>query len=323
MERHERFYCIDALLNHYRAVSMRDMTESLGVSRATINRDIEYMRDRLFAPIVWDHDLRGYRFDRAAPGAGRYQLPGMWFNASEAHALLTMEHLLENLQPDLLAPHIKPLRSRIRALLETGDHAAEDVMARIRVLPMGARKLDNKYFGVISSALLARKRLKITHYARNRGDHTEREVSPQRLVHYRDNWYLDTWCHLRGALRTFSVDAISGAEMLDAKAKPVAEKRLDSVLGTGYGIFAGAKTRTAVLRFSPGRARWVSRERWHPEQKCRTDGDGRYVLEFPYSDDRELVMDILKHGPDVEVLKPAALRRRVRDLLEGAAAHYS
>jgi predicted DNA-binding transcriptional regulator YafY len=70
------------------------------------------------------------------------------------------------------------------------------------------------------------------------------------------------------------------------------------------------------------RSRWVSRERWHPQQQGRWDGQGRYVLEVPYSDDRELIMDILRHGVDVEVQGPPELRERVREALQQAQRQY-
>ncbi len=78
----------------------------------------------------------------------------------------------------------------------------------------------------------------------------------------------------------------------------------------------------AALRFSPERARWVSRERWHSAQKTRFDAEGRYLLEVPYSDHRELMLDLLRHGAEVEVLEPASLREAVGAELERAAACY-
>jgi predicted DNA-binding transcriptional regulator YafY len=86
---------------------------------------------------------------------------------------------------------------------------------------------------------------------------------------------------------------------------------MDEVLGPGYGIFSGRKLQHAKLRFTPERARWVSQETWHPKQKGSFDADGAWLLEFPYADHRELIMDILKFGADVEVLAPPDLRQRV------------
>jgi predicted DNA-binding transcriptional regulator YafY len=83
----------------------------------------------------------------------------------------------------------------------------------------------------------------------------------------------------------------------------------------------GHKTQTGVLRFTPERARWVAEETWHPKQKGHFT-DAGYVLEMPYSDERELVLDILKQGPEVEVLRPKSLRKKVLDQLLRAASLY-
>jgi predicted DNA-binding transcriptional regulator YafY len=217
---------------------------------------------------------------------------------------------------------VKPLQARLRALLG-GEPAWKEVEKRIRVFQPERRMVQSlSFFGVVAKAVLTRSRLWIRHYNRQDDRETEREVSPQRLVHYRDNWYVDAYCHLREGLRSFSVDAIRAAELRDARAKEVPAAELDAHLGSGYGIFAGREVQWAKLRFTPQAARWVSAQRWHPEQRAGVEADGSYVLEVPYANDRELVMEILKYGADAEVLAPEALRARVAAALAGASALY-
>ncbi|MGE5815509.1 MAG: helix-turn-helix transcriptional regulator, partial [Acidobacteriota bacterium] len=254
----ERVFQIDQLLSGRKSVTRQELQDRLGVSWATLKRDLAYLKDRLNAPIVFDRDLGGYRFDRESKRVGpQYELPGLWFSAEEIHALLTMQHLLSNLDTGgLLGPQIKPLLARLTGLLGAADDPVEQVQRRIRVQTVGARKFNLDYFQAIGSALLRRKRLLLRYHARGTNETTERAVSPQRLVYYRDNWYLDAWCHLRNDLRAFAVDAIERAEILDTRAKDVAEKRLDEVLGSGYGIFTGDNVTWATLRFTPARARW-------------------------------------------------------------------
>jgi predicted DNA-binding transcriptional regulator YafY len=324
VDRTERFYTIDRLLRSRRQVSLRQLMEELEVSRATVRRDLEYMRDRMAAPIVWDAALRGYCYRLEATGDDdRYALPGLWFNASEVYALLTMDHLLSSLQPGLLEPHIEPLRERIRRLLGSGEHPTQEVEKRIRILYMASRQMDTRVFASIANALLARRRLFIVHLNRRSNLHPERVVSPQRLAHYRDNWYLDCWCHLRKGLRSFAVDAIESADLKeDQPAKEVSDSRLEMVLGAGYGIFAGDKTHQAVLRFTPEAARWVASEKWHSQQESTVEPDGSYRLSVPYAKETELVMDILRHGSDVEVLSPTSLRQTVRKRLAATLKQY-
>jgi predicted DNA-binding transcriptional regulator YafY len=323
VDRTERFYKIHRLLTQRKFVSRDAFLEELEVSRATFKRDLEYLRDRMHMPIVFDRELSGYRIDEAAETAHLFQLPGLWFSSDEIHALLTMEHMLERLQPGLLGPQLRPLRDMIRRILESGDFSASEVSDRIRILPVGVRSVEPTTFQAISTALLSRHRLTVKHYRRARDETLDREISPQRLVYYRDNWYLDAWCHLRKGLRTFSVDVISAATVLPKRARTIKDKTLDETLGAGFGIFSGKNTRNAVLRFSSVRARWVSRETWHSEQDGHFELDGGYLLTVPYSDPRELIMDIMKYGADVQVLAPADLRQRVAQELAAAAAIYA
>ncbi len=311
----ERIYQIDQLLSGRKFVTRQQLLDRLGVSWATLKRDLAYLKDRLHAPIVFDRELGGYRFDHATRRVGpQYELPGLWFSAEEIHALLTMQHLLSNLDTGgLLGPQIKPLLARLTGLLGAADNPVEEVQRRIRIETVGARRFKLDHFQAVGSALLRRKRLQIRYHARGTDKVTEREVSPQRLVHYRGNWYLDAWCHLRDGLRAFSVDALERAEILERRAKDVADKRLDEVLGSGYGIFAGDAVTWATLRFTPERARWVADERWHPQQEGRWCPDGSFELKLPYADDRELLMDIVKYGGDCTVLEPPELRQRVAD----------
>jgi predicted DNA-binding transcriptional regulator YafY len=234
-----------------------------------------------------------------------------------------MQQLLSNLEPGLLAGHIKPLQARLNALLESYDHSAAEVETRFRIVHAARRKVTSQYFEVVASATLGRKRLKIRHYSRQNGEETERVISPQQLVYYRDNWYVDSWCHLRDGIRSFSIDAIRHAEMLKEKAKEVPKSKLKEVLESGYGIFSGKAVIWAKLRFSPERARWVANEQWHPQQKGKLEPDGSYLLEIPYSDDRELMMDILRHGAEVEVIASAKLRKRIQQELRAALTRYS
>ena len=320
----ERIYQIDQILAGRQFVPRKELQERLGVSWATLKRDLNYLKDRLNAPIIHDRDLGGYRFDKDEKRVGpQYELPGLWFSAEEIHALLTMQHLLSNLDTGgLLGPQIKPLLARLTGLLGTADNPAEEVQRRIRIQTVGAREFHLDHFQSVGSALLRRKRLVIRYHARGKDETTEREVSPQRLVHYRDNWYLDAWCHMRDELRNFSVDAIEHAEILDRRAKDVSEKRLDEVLGSGYGIFSGDNVSWAILRFSSERARWVASERWHPKQEAMLRKDGSFELKVPYTDDRELIMDIMKYGGDCEVIAPKALRERVTAELKRAQGIY-
>lgn len=322
MDRTERFYKYEQMIRERGVVPRQAFLDALEISPATFKRDIEYLRSRHRAPIEWDRDTGGYRFAAGAKGAQRAELPGLWFSAAEAHALLTMEQLLNELEPGLLTRHVQPLLDRLHQLLASEDVPFAEIGRRIRVLRIAARSAKPAHFEVAATAVLKRKRLHIRHWSRASGETTERTISPQRLVHYRGNWYVDAWCHLREDIRSFALDGLRAVRLLEERAKPVPDADLDAALAAGYGIFSGRGTQTAKLRFSPRAARWVADESWHPKQRGRREPEGTYLLEFPYSDDRELVMDLMRHGADVEVLAPKALRDKVARAHADAARVY-
>jgi predicted DNA-binding transcriptional regulator YafY len=227
MDRTERFYRIDQLLQDRGVVARDAFLVDLGVSPATFKRDLEYMRDRLNAPVVYDADAGGYRYDKQTATGPRFALPGLWFTEAEAFALVMMEHLLASLdQGGLIGPHIAPLRARLTAILGTGDASAAEVRKRIRLLAFAPRKLPLEHFESIGRATLKRLRIHVTYYARSTDETSGRDVSPQRLVHYRGNWYLDGWCHLRNDLRTFAIDGIRSVSVLDEGALQASVKSL-------------------------------------------------------------------------------------------------
>jgi predicted DNA-binding transcriptional regulator YafY len=307
-----RLYQYKELLSGRRAMSAEDLMARLEISRATLKRDIAKLRDQLHVPVKFDRDRGGYVLEAGA-GHTDSELPGMWFSPEEVVALVTIQQLLTDLAPGILGPKLRPLQERLTELMAKNGLSQADVGNRIRLThSAGKRRLKPQVFEAVAAGTMGRKRLRVKHFNRASGETLERLISPQRLVHYRDNWYIDAWCHLRQDLRSFSVDALSQVEVLAEAAKEIAAKNLDAVLGASYGIFGGLPKASAVLRFTPARARWVRRETWHPQQETRELADGSFELSVPYSDEREIIGDILKFGADVSVVAPAELRRKVQ-----------
>ena len=305
-----------------KCVPIEDFLGELEISKATFKRDLEYLRDRMNASIVFDRAEGGYRLDK--PNAGeKIELPGLWFSEKEATALVLMQHLLDNLdQGGLISSHIDPLVEIIDGILGQSEVSAKELRKRIKVFGMSARKNSLENFEEVGNALLKRQRLQIEYYSKGANETTNREVSPQRLIFYRDNWYLDAYCHMRKGLRSFALDGVRQAVLLNKKTEEISEKELHENFAESYGIFSGKASQRAKLRFTPERARWVAGETWHGQQVSSFDKEGNYILEFDYNQDPELVMEILKHGSGVEVLAPASLKKRVIEELKKNLARY-
>jgi predicted DNA-binding transcriptional regulator YafY len=321
MDRFDRIFELNRILQTARyPVSRKRLEQELECSRATVKRLIEEMRLYFNAPIVYDRKYNGYHYHSAE--GEMYELPGLWFHATELQALLTVQHLLEGIQPGFLSNHLQPLQRKIDRLLNSRYPGKSAPLSQhIFLLQMAARPVG-PYFNRLARALAARRQLELHYYQRSEDVITLRRVSPQRMILYRDNWYLDAWCHLRNGLRTFALDAMSEVHELEQTAIDVDAQELDTHFASAYGIFSGQASQVAVLRFSKKRARWVAKEQWHPLQQGRWLEDGRYELRLPYADSSELIMDLMRHGAEVEVVSPQALREEMVLTLEATLAVY-
>src|SRR5574337_896884 len=304
MDRYERILSLHRLLKsaHY-PVPLSRLLGELECSRATLYRDVAFLRDALGAPIESaGTDQAAFRY--AAGEGEKFELPGLWLTSDELASLLALNELISRSGPGVLAGTLAPFK------------------ARIGVIPWGERKLDQQVFRIAAGAVLERRQLRFRYRARTTNADSRRLVSPQRLTHYRDNWYLDVWDHDREALRSFAVDRIAEAHALDTAALDVADAELNELLASSYGIFAGKPKAWATIRFSAHAARWVSDEHWHSQQQGTWLHDGRYELKVPYSNSKELLMDVLKYGPDAEVIAPLPLREEMKILLQLALSGY-
>lgn len=243
MSRFDRIYRIHELLRNARyPVPMRTFMGELEASRNTITRDFEYLRDVLGAPIEYCREHNGHRYALQSPV---FELPGFWMNPSELYALLACEQLLENVQPGLISNRLASLKERIRHLLGESGHGAERISERIQIQPIQARHAAHQIFDPVAEATLSGRQLTF-HYAARSGTGSKRsQVHPQKLLHYRSNWYLLAQCSQANALRLFSLDRVTEPDVNDADAQMLVVEELDAFTSSSFGIFGGNPKGTA------------------------------------------------------------------------------
>lgn len=321
MSKVERLYHLHNILNQRRTpISRQDLMERLGCSQATLYRLVAELRDFLGAPIEQDEENRGFYYDRSYEQP--FELPGIWISPDELQALLTARQVLGDVQPGLLEGELESLQRRINALLHQKGVDAGDAASRIHLQPVAGRPVPGHLFQDVLGALAQRQRLRISYHGRRRDELSERTISPQRLTQYRNSWYLDAWCHSAQGLRSFALERIKDLERTDESVREVSEKQMSAHFDQSYGIFSGPAKHLAELRFSPEMSRWISDESWHPDQRGSFDSDGSWRMSVPFSHSRELIMDILRYGNDVEVLGPDSLRDTVKQIISSMAEQY-
>ena len=320
MDKFDRFQLLHRIFKaHRRPVAISRLAEKLECSEKTVQRTIGQMRDYLSAPIKYFPDTKGWQYE--SDGGDLFELPGLWLTSDELQSLALLMHCMENFGKGLLCDELVVIDRQIDRLLKARGIERSAFDEHIKVLPMASRQIANPTFTAVSEALLHKKQLEIQ-YSSYSQQKTQRTLSPLNLVYYRENWYLDAWCHLRKAMRTFSLARIERLGIVPKQAKAVSSAKQKAHFEQSYGLFAGLSKHTAKLRFYREIAREIALQIWHPQQIGEWDGHD-YLLSFPYSDQRELVQDILRHIPNVYVQAPVALRRTVQNRLHAGLEVFS
>ncbi len=298
---------------HRHPIQINTLAEKLECTPKTVRRLIDSLRDYFSAPVDYVQG-KGWAYVNT-PGE-LFQLPGLWLTAEELQSMALLLHVLEKFGNGLLNEELKAVEHEVHKLLKTRKIDPKSLMDRIKVLPLGHRSIPNDIFLQVGDALLKSRQICIV-YTNFSSETSTRIVSPQSLLYYRDNWYLDAWCHNQHAIRSFSLARIdhiipSGNNL---PAHVVSRQDREEHFSGSYGIFAGKGIHTATLRFQKGIAREISMQQWHPKQVGRWDGDD-YVLSFQYNDERELVRDLMRYVPEVIVESPLSLRRSLISRLQ-------
>ncbi len=310
MDKRDKLYELHRIFAQSRTsyISKTTLLERLEISESTLKRRLRDLRDQYGAPLEYSSEHHGWYY---RPGE-HFELPGLWFNQQELYAFLTLEQLLETLGPGLVSTQLAQARNRIKTLLSAHSNLDEDINEKLRIIATFQRKIDSSYFQELVKATFSRRQLKITTTNRQTRHITERTISPQRIVYYKDNWYIDAYCHYRNAIRTFAMDSIQKVTQLHRAAKMISPEKIDAETQQSYGIFSGKATHTAVIEFHPPASFWVANEIWHPQQSGQWRTAEIYELHIPYHHEKELLADILRYGDLVTVRAPQTLRDAIR-----------
>lgn len=310
---YERYHWFYGQIKAGKHPNAKTLSEKFEISQKQAQRDVEFMRDRLDAPLVYDPESRGYLFEDAS-----YELPPVWFNEDELLALCLSLRLASTL-PD------RQLKSSLLSLLEKflsyrfldSPPRIEEIEEKVSVKNVEYAKVEGKIFHRIMDALFRDDAIKITYHTPHKHETSERNIHPLHLLCYMGNWHLIAFCSMKGELRDF---ALSRIRVIETAPAPVPLPRqipsIKDFIRRNFGLLAGQASIEVCLRFSPEVSEWVSEQIWHSRQSVSTNEDGSICLRFPVADFREVRREILKHGASVEVLSPPELREEVKQEIE-------
>ncbi len=314
MDKRDKLYELHGVFVQARGtlLSKQQLLARLECSDSTLKRRINDLKDTYGAPLEYNQEHHGWYYQKGVS----FELPGLWFNDQELYALLVLEQLLEDIDVGLVSEQLATAKDRIKILLSTKIDPEENISNKLRLINVFHRQFDENIFKEIAKATFDERQIEIDFINRQTQQKTTRTISPQRIVHYKDTWYLDSFCHLKNNFRTFSIDGISRVKQCHNAAKIINPEQIDKATQHTYGIFSGQAFETAVLHFQAPVSFWIAKETWHPKQQGKWLEDDIYELKIPYQNPKELLADILRYADKVIVKSPESLRQSIKQSAE-------
>ncbi len=309
----ERFFWFHAQVKRARFPNTRNLVETFEVSERTAQRDIDFMRDRLDAPLEFDRSRNGYRYTDDA-----YEIPASWIDEDSLLSLALAARLASTIPDTAVKEDLCRLIGRMLRLSRHEEYACLDRLGdKISVKNIEYARVDEQFFRLIVQALFDDRSLRITYCSPHSGAVSERIVQPLHLMHYMGSWHLLAWCAAREAIRDFALARLQAVALADTPVQvPLDLPPIKEYTRRHFGIMQGETATIVTLRFSPHIAPRIREQIWHPDQQTTPKPDGSLLLSFPTADFRELTRNILSYGAEVRVVEPAELRELVRGEIE-------
>ncbi len=304
---YERFLWFDQKARAKRYPNATQLAAEFEISLKTAQRDIEFMRDRLNCPLLYDKTRKGYFYEHET-----FSLPSIYISSEELTALLITRKMLQGISAEYIGGELSQLIEKITSILKkhVTDEASIDEAVSIQLI--GYAIPSEEIFRTVLEGCLKRKSLSLVYYTPARDEKTARKVDPYHLFNYMGTWHLIGYCHLRQGLRDFNLSRITDASMLDEIFSVKRGFSLREYFDSAFGLYKGGEREEVVLRFTPEKAKWIRDQVWHREQKKKHLPDGSLELTFPVAHFAEVAMEVLKHGSGVEVIEPESLRLLIR-----------
>ena len=296
----------------------RQMAADLEVSTKTIQRDVDFMRDRLDLPIDFDWQKNGFHY--TAPVEN---FPTVQVTERELVALFVAEKALAQYRG---TPFEKPLHAAFEkftsGLSDTVSFSWRDLQSSISFRSIGATVADLQLFEAVSQAVLHSQELKFEYHKLHSKVYEARHVQPYHLGCVENQWYLFAFDQDRQQMRTFVLPRMRKVLNTAKTFTRPANFSVTDYLSGSLGVYSG-KTSTAIrIWFDSYAARLVQERQWHPSQKIKELANGEIEFSVTLSSFAEVMRWILSWGEHARVMAPKALGVEVRETLKKMVEWY-
>ena len=298
-------------------VSLQEMADHLSCSKA----HARHLKDTLCNKHNYPIERQGNRFKLADDFQGKIEAPGLWLSPQDIVTIFFIKQIIQGIENESLSEIFQSYVQKVDNFCQEYDLPYSFWKDKVKIIPITQRRTKPKIFNSVVESLSRSKQIEADYNPLSNQPGT-RMISPQKLVRYKDNWYLDGWCHKDNKLKVFALSRISKVKLKTNKAKILSPDEQQKYYGSGYGIFSGNADKTAVIHFTGIAAKEAFHMQWHPEESATMLDEHTCELKIPYGRDEELIMDILRWGEHARVIEPDELKQKVCAKLEAMRHVY-
>ena len=292
----------------------------LEVATKTVQRDIDFMRDRMDLPIEFDFRRNGFHYTSQVEN-----FPTVQVTEQELIALFIAEKALGQYKG---TPFEKPLHAAFQKLTEgLTDRVSfrwADLDSTISFRSMGTTVADLELFEVVSRAVVRSQELEFQYHKLVGRGHEPRQVQPYHLGCIENQWYLFAFDLDRQQMRTFVLGRMQAVQSTGKRFTRPADFSMTNHLGDSFGVFSTAgKPQEVRIRFDAFAARLVRERKWHASQKIKDLDNGGIELSLRLGHLTEIQRWILSWGEHAQVIAPQELRSRIAKTVQALTATYA
>ncbi|MGD0886822.1 MAG: WYL domain-containing protein [Thermodesulfovibrionales bacterium] len=304
---YERFLWFEQRVKARKYPNATKLAKEFEMSSKTAQRDIEFMRDRLNCPLLYDSQQKGYYYKDET-----FSLPAIYLSSGELSSLLMAKKLLEDMSAESAADDITSAVNKITSIIKKHSSSPDRIDEALSFHLIAYSPTPEGVFNTALESCLRRKSLAFKYSSPAHGETTERKADPYHLVNYMGSWHVIAYCHTRKDVRDFKLGRMTNPRILDESFWVQRDFNFKEYFQTSFGLYKGKTKEMVTLRFTPEKSRWIGDQIWHRDQKEKLLPDCALELSFPVSDFSEIAREVLKHGSGVEVVSPKKLRDQIR-----------
>lgn len=315
----ERFYWLENQIKEGKFPNRQDLADKFMITIRQASRDIDFIKNDLQAPLEYSRERKGYYYS-----SEHFEIPKPRLSENELIGLIMADKMAESTKNN--AMH-KKIDSFARKIFLAKGFDLDQIKRKLSIKNISYEKIESQVYDTILQALHSNQKIRIEHSAQLNQDKTSRIVNPLQLILYMGNWYLYAYCEKRKGYRTFAISRIFSATLLEEAVDALhLDKDVKQLIEESFGIYLfdrDAEKHNVQIKFKKKIADRLKNQIWVQSQKMECLSDGSILVSFDVIDFTEIISEVLRYGSDVEVIKPKALRKEIRRIVNEMVLNYS